>query len=69
MTEVTEGGGIVDKLDFVDNSDEIARKFHRHYRIQGLAEDLLPIFMKTNLDEEDIRDAVEQVVQELFSKS
>ena len=53
-------------LDFVDNSDEIARKLHRNYRMQGLAEVLLPIFIKANLDEEDTLDAVEQAIQQVF---
>ena len=51
-------------LNYVDNSDEIARKLHRRYRIQGLAEILLPIFIKANLDKEDTLDAVEQAIKE-----
>ncbi|MDO8496638.1 MAG: hypothetical protein Q7S43_04305 [bacterium] len=54
------------RLDFVGNSDEIARKLHRRYRIQGLAEILLPIFVKANLDEEDTHEAVEQAIKEVF---
>lgn len=69
MTEVTKGGRIVDNLDFVDNSDEIARKIHCRYRIEGLAQDLLPIFLKAKLDKEDIKKAVDQATEELFSKS
>lgn len=69
MIDVTEGGRVVDKLDFVDNSDEIARRLHRCYRIQGLAEILLPIFIKANLGKEDTEKAVGQTIKELFSKS
>lgn len=70
MTRITKRGDeIVGKLDFIDNSDEIVRKLHRRFRIQGLAEILLPIFIKANLDKEDTEQAVDQAIKELFSKS
>ena len=52
------------QLDHIDTSDEIARKLHRRYRIQGLAEALLPVFIKANLGKEDTLDAVEQAIKE-----
>ena len=55
---------VLDFSEFVD-ADAIVRKLNRHYRIQGLAEILLPIFLKANLDEEDTRDAVEQAIKEV----
>ena len=54
------------QLDHVDNSDKIARKLPRRYLIQGLAEALLPIFMKADLNKEYTREAVEQTIEELF---
>lgn len=54
------------KLDFID---KMIRESNRKHRIQGLAEIILPILIKANLDEEDTRDAVEQAIETLFSKS
>ena len=52
--------------DSEDNSNETAKMLNHYYRIQGLAETLLPIFVRTNLDEEDTREAVEQAIKKVF---
>lgn len=55
-----------EELNFVDNSDEVARKSHQRYCIEGLAETLLPILIKAKLNKEDTEKAVVRAVKELF---
>ena len=50
-----------DRQDFSDNLNKITGKIH-HYRIENLAEVLLPIFIKAGLNQKDTRDAIEQAI-------